>query len=125
VPLTALQLTQNVLQYAEHGGSCCGIYHIHSFPAYLPTGATLDCRKRIIEAAVANCLAEYEDNDDYFTEDAFNEDSWKMAIECVLTNRQLPDWQEALEAVGFKLVFSWDNSNSGNTCNMFVKGTNQ
>lgn len=125
MPLTALQLTQNALGYAEHGGGCCGIYHIHGFGFIDSLSPTLDCRKRIIEKAVADCIADYDGNTDIFTGEDCDEDSWQMAIECILVNSQLPGWQEALEACGFTMVKSWDNSNSGNTCNMFIKGTNQ
>jgi hypothetical protein len=56
----------------EHGGGCCGIVHLHSFPtaASLDAGTnrlkdvTVDQRVEWIKTAIAQIVTNYTDDDD-------------------------------------------------------------
>ena len=105
-----------------HGGSCCGINHIWDFPAGYSFSATIAEKVEFIRQAVSNCLRQYADNRDRFYGE-FDEDKWHMAIEVVLVSGQLSTWQEALLEVGFTRIYEFPNSNSGNTCYIFMLTT--
>ncbi len=104
-----------------HGGACCGIRHIYSFPIVT---ATIAEKVEWIKVAVKACVNVYDENTDLYNLSSHNTDAWQMLIEVVLIGNQLPCWQEALLEVGFKLISMFRNSNSGNTCYVFHLGTN-
>lgn len=105
------------LMVDEHGGSCCGIQHIHNFYSL---GETLMLSDKIkeINNAINDVIDEYDQ------EDRLDEGCWRAGCEIVLASYQLSDWREAVEAVGFKEVFSFINSNSDNRCHVFYFATN-
>jgi hypothetical protein len=99
-----------------HGGSCCGIKHIHEFPTGgLPNQWSLEQRLGWINKAVVEAVEHCGSYDDEFD----SESAWHVACEVVLIDEQLPHWEEALKQVGFKEVFSFLNDNSGNICHVF------
>ncbi len=123
----------------EHGGNCCGIQHLHTFPTLansppLTKIATLEKRVEWIKAGIAAAIDHYDTADDCDCYDEDGEcqgectsdrsDTWQCAIEVVLTPNQVEEWRESLEACGFKEVFSFHNSNSGNRCHVFFLETN-
>ena len=89
-----------VIKY--HGGSCCGIRHIHAFTGH----ETAEDIERLMKSASvrhgkATCIL----------------------VEVVLTNSQCKKKDGYLPALlqqlGFKLVTRFKNINSGNICNVF------
>jgi hypothetical protein len=113
-----MKLTNGVygLTHDAHGGGCCGITHLSEFPVAPQTeSATVGEKVRWIRGAVEELVeSEYDE-----ACDSAHPEKWRCAVEAVLTDQQLPCWREALEVVGFRLVVSFVNDNSGNTCNVF------
>jgi hypothetical protein len=103
------------LDIEEHGGECCGMRHLHGFP---DNEATPEERENWLKNAVFNCIESYGDAEDV-------EHLWRSCIEVVLNEHQLSDWCAILEKQGFKQVFSFLNSNSGNECHVFMLETNR
>lgn len=107
----------------EHGGGCCGIIHLHEFPTgyQVPAAERDEFLKRQLQRVLdsrptggCDCGdCDYIEPGDFIT-----------GIECVLADVQMGVWAEVLEANGFKNVFSFHNSNSGNECNVFYLAQN-
>lgn len=96
-----------------HGGQCCGIQHLYYFPSIF--GVELEERVKWIQAAcmqAVDCVAERG----MFLPDR---DNWQCAVELVLNNEQFVEWEPAVLAAGFKQVYEFLNSNSGNTCRVY------
>lgn len=114
----------NGLFVDEHGGQCCGIQHLYHFPSIF--GVELEDRVKWIRAACMQAVDNY-DIDDCDFEDCVAErgmflpdrDNWQCAVEVVLNNHQFEEWEPALLAAGFKQVYEFLNSNSGNTCRVY------
>lgn len=106
------------LYIEEHGGSCCGIRHLYYFPSIF--GVELEERVKWIRAACMQAVDNY-DIDDCDCEDCVAEhrDNWQCAVELVLNNEQFGEWEPAVLAAGFKQVYEFKNSNSGNTCRVY------
>lgn len=99
----------------DHGGACCGLSHLHEFPAR----ADIDLVKRKIERE----LVELSRAAAYDYEGADEKIPWKVfghAIEVVLTDAQMQVWSQDLKKFGFKLCYRWKNDNSGNHCNLLM-----
>lgn len=115
-------LDRYVLSAAKHGGHCCGILHLHSFPLFGNDTVSLTERTAWVQRRVTSAVAaEYQCTDSEC--DCDQDDPWKCGIEVVLNDSQQPQWKEALEIVGFKEVFSFHNSNSGNRCYVYFLET--
>lgn len=123
------------LQVATHGGNCCGAKHIHTFPYddVLTAAWSLEQRIGWINSAVEECI--YQTNydacgcGDTDCEDCASDKSditkWHVLCEVILNESQTVEWQESLEACGFKKVFSFLNSNTDNQCYLFLKETGE
>ena len=112
-----------------HGGDCCGMTHIHGFPyTERMDELSLEDKVSLINAVMRNRLIIE------FSEDPDDEDERRWAIkeiedyhkcfEVVLIREQLAHWEEALITAGFNRVFSFENSNTGNQCHVFLTETN-
>ncbi len=99
-----------------HGGFCCGITHLYNFPS---TGVSEASRADKIAKWVAAAKKVYKDDGAKVGPD------WHSAIEAVINEIQLDNWRKPLEANGFKEVFSFHNSNSGNRCYVFYLETGE
>lgn len=95
-----------------HGGSCCGISHIYSFPRFNPKGP-----------GSANCITNADEAErrirylisKYWTDSSrrLSEDKNRL-YEAVLQNSQRAEWEPVLLKIGFELVTKFKNTNSGN-----------
>lgn len=110
------------MRKTPHGGECCGIWHIHGM-GIGPTAVENIGRQRITKEERLRELIQsldgeiiYDDDDDINDTTTYNNDRVK---EVVLADYQLAGWQDKLIEMGFKLVASFLNSNSGNTCYVF------
>lgn len=98
-----------------HGGSCCGIKHLHNFCNIChlsKDGIKKEITRKIEEI---NCTGEY---DEYHEPDH----NACFLYEAVLTSGQLkayPNIKEALDEMDFKEVNKFKNVNSNNTCHIF------
>ncbi len=110
-----------------HGGECCGIHHIYSFPSIY--GVELKERVGWIRAAcmeavdnydIETCGCGWDDCEDCEADkNRTPPEEWQCAVEVVLNNCQFEEWEPALLAAGFKQVYEFLNSNSGNTCRVY------
>jgi hypothetical protein len=90
----------NLLRIDSHGGSCCGIRHIHCFYSV----GRLSVEEIKIELA-----------------DAVRRAGSAGVYEVVLTNSQMKNKRtvDALQEFGFELVSRFKNPNSSSICNVF------
>lgn len=100
-----------------HGGECCGIHHINNFPSIY--AVELEERVRWIRAACMEAVDDYDDACDCSDCVAERGGLWQCAVEVVLNNHQFEEWEPALLAAGFKQVYEFKNSNTGNTCRVY------
>lgn len=124
-----MKLTDNFygLYVKEHGGSCCGIQHLYYFPSIF--GVELEERVKWIQAACREavdnyqqdtCGCDYEDCEDCEADKYRTPpEEWQCAVEIVLNNEQFGEWEPAVLAAGFKQVYEFKNSNTGNTCRVY------
>lgn len=111
------------LRTPDHGGQCCGMTHIHTFPSI---DATVEQKAEWINKAIDNKIAGMVcDDEDCFCDQPKYADEVRHCFEVVLAESQLSGWCEALEKVGFKQVYSFLNTNSGNECSVFLFETNR
>lgn len=100
------------MQFRSHGGQCCGIVHIYNME--WPGGndghanALNLLNKKITEVlsrryGVVNGRAYWGSK------------PWNCLIEVVINRYQYVKWAPVLVERGFKLVTTFDNSNSGGT----------
>ena len=82
---------------SNHGGSCCGVKHLHSFHSPLNFAAGDMGQLREMVSRVKKGIS----------------------IEVVLTDTQSALWAPSLVKIGFKPVFRFRNSNSGNRLTVF------
>lgn len=121
----------------EHGGSCCGIHHVFEFPSTRGTNGAESVKDPTnaegegwLRSAIEDILEDYYQGDEDDTSDDMDRNhhhhmkTWRTGIECVLADYQLKVWKPHLEKVGFKQVFTFHNSNSGNNCTVFYYETN-
>lgn len=102
----------------EHGGGCCGVKHISGFPFISSNAKTIVKQKiALVKDAVDKAIDRYEHYEEGASKNS--RENWTCAINVVLIDSQLEQWQTAVEAVGFKHVLRFKNSNSGNYCNVF------
>lgn len=94
----------------DHGGNCCGIKHLFYFPADYNGD-----RDAFLKSELEG-ICEYFDN---YDDEDYSPDTWQGAVEVVLASYQLEEWRKVVEDYGFKEVFSFHNSNSGNRCHVF------
>lgn len=124
-----------MIKNEDHGGGCCGIMHLFSFDGIAVNGETHDSKVARVKVAVEKAIDTYDMDPDCFCDEEFrddvcdcdvkdNRDEWRCAVEAVLAGYQLASWRSPLEECGFKEVFSFHNSNSGNRCHVFYLETN-
>lgn len=109
----------------EHGGNCCGIQHIYSFPSIF--GVELEERVGWIRRACDEAVKQYDVEGACTCLDCMRQRSgilptfntWQCAVELVLNHEQFGEWEPAVLAAGFKQVYEFKNSNSGNTCRVY------
>lgn len=82
---------------SNHGGSCCGVKHLHSFrtPLNFTMGHMTQLRQMVSRVRQGT------------------------SIEVVLTDTQSALWAPSLVKIGFKPVFRFRNSNSGRLLTVF------
>lgn len=120
----------NGLYIERHGGGCCGVNHLYGFPSLTDAKYAVNDDKRVewIKLALENVVidnydvCECENCDGDCGYPASN--TFKCAIEVILSAGQLAEWRGPLETSGFKEVFDFYNSNSGNQCHVFYLQTN-
>lgn len=82
-----------------HGGGCCGILHISDFPdPDLEEGRVDALSEKVKE--IKSFWGKYRSDE-------------SVLIEAVLTQSQASQWHHHLEELGFKVVNSFRNTNSG------------
>lgn len=112
------------MRKTAHGGECCGIWHIHDM-GMSPNNNDVNGRQRITKEERLRELIESLDGEviysDFDDEDDDNDRTYNngRVKEVVLADYQLDGWQDKLIEMGFKLVASFLNSNSGNVCYVF------
>jgi hypothetical protein len=122
-----------------HGGRCCGISHIHTFPRY--PDDIINARPRKTAAEIKETWAVLPQTS-LFANDELPEQTAEARfkrlvylaqngdgvlsfgrpqgiLEVVLTSKQAETWREVVEAEGFKEVTAARNSNSGNVIHVF------
>ena len=122
----------------DHGGSCCGISHLHGFPVkgapagkiiyydenrnYIVGGRNTEPEKVWDEERVATRLKSLMQHTVRVVSDCDEDEDCKgftHLFEVVLAGNQIDDWRSAVEAAGFRQVNEFLNSNSGNDCYVF------
>jgi hypothetical protein len=117
------------LEREEHGGGCCGITHLYNFP--FGDTHSLEQKKAGLQKEIDYAVMRHRYADDWIERREDGEDDidiakdWRHAIEVILNEHQLQHWNDVLEAVGFKQVFSFLNNNSGNECFVYYLETNR
>lgn len=109
------------MEVADHNGNCCGMNHLSNFPpaSFFRNPPSLDRQVELIQAAVTGVLDNYDvDSDEHGL-------IWRCGVEIILNNHQLDFWRPAVVAAGFKEVFDFYNSNSGNRCYVFLMETQE
>lgn len=114
--------------YEKHGGNCCGVFHIFDFPENPKwrKGATA---QTWLKDTIENGRA--AQHDVYYRWGGEDSDTWveddeaTYAVEAVLAQYQLAAWEPILIAAGFKMVLSFNNTNSGNDCFIFLGITSE
>ncbi len=103
------------MSYEYHGGYCCGISHVHSFPPRADSNW--------LDREMARAVEEIEEKNRLYVEEGLRQ-MWRgkfgHAIEVCLTDDQMIVWAETLKKKGFKLGLRWLNDNSGNYCNLLT-----
>lgn len=121
------------MSHDKHGGGCCGMFHIHSFPASMPFAVMktpADFIKREVKAGIVANYEAYYESEDCGCEccdngpDAGPEDM-EYVCDAVLAEYQYYLWKQPLLDAGFKLVGSFTNSNSTNECSIFHLNTKE
>lgn len=118
------------MEYNEHGGCCCGMSHIYSFPHAEDKGinALGNLIKEGIEEIEESRLRSLKEEGDEDGEEVLDA-PWKVfghLIEVVLTDWQMSSgWSSVLKEKGFKLGPRWFNDNSGNYCNLLTYQTKE
>lgn len=117
--------------YSHHGGGCCGVFHVHDLPTRFAKNSSP--KKWLNEAVTAGrnnqysryydapCTCSSCDDDRDFTD---KEDA-VYAVDIILADYPMDTWEEVLLAAGFKMVLSFNNTNSGNDCYIFVGVTSE
>lgn len=110
------------MEIEDHGGGCCGIYHVQDFFSY-HNEDDLENAVEEINAPRTDCYClECEELNERL-------ESHSFAVEAILTDDQLEErdgyWSKALKKAGFILTVRWLNPNSGNYCNQFVLCDNE
>lgn len=93
----------------HHGGSCCGISHIYSFPRFMPSGTDSRYIKNADEAEmrVRFLISKYwADSSRKLTKDK------NRLYEAVLEEKQRKQWEPVLLNIGFECVSEFTNTNS-------------
>lgn len=103
--------------YSAHGGDCCGRAHLYN----LPGTHNLPTLKDRVEKLRSEIRRHFPD---HLTEN-YVKRKHGVVIEIVAAGDQIPKWDEALRAVGFKRVCTWRNSNSGNKCISYMQATHR
>lgn len=107
----------------DHGGKCCGVKHLHSFPEFADRDdPTAERKVEWVKKACADAI----DMTDYDDEDFDEEDqvgrraSWHVAVEVILSENQWEQWEKVVLAAGFKAVYDFVNSNTDNVCRVYL-----
>ena len=109
------------LDVGNHGGYCCGMRHLFNFPLQTEPNEFSQEEKTIwLAEAIERCISSFENDDN-----SGELDDWRCCIEVTLAEYQLTEWCRTLEEAGFKQVYSFLNSNSGNECHVFLLETNR
>lgn len=111
----------------EHGGQCCGIQHLYHFPSIYGVEPEervgwirKACTNAVEQYDIIQCGCDWDDCEDCEADkDRTPPDKWQCAVELVLNNEQFVEWEPAVLAAGFKQVYEFLNSNSGNTCRVY------
>lgn len=82
----------------RHGGNCCGISHIYRFVDYNPSKEQVTDVEREVKSWIRR--------------------NPSRLLEACLTESQMGFWAPTLQALGFKIVNRFVNSNSYNTVNV-------
>lgn len=98
--------------WEEHGGGCCGAFHIRDFQR--------GTEKKSIENEIADARGTIFEEDAPVTDSGDRVHGGNYLCECILTNQQLRVHRESLKEIGFKRVAVWRNPNTGNVLNMLV-----
>jgi hypothetical protein len=101
-----------MMTFEDHGGGCCGIRHISEFPddedlrdEFNVSRVKLEHKLKLIDCHVQRCIKDQGDKG--------------VAVEAVLAKYQFRFWERALQRYGFRKVFEFLNSNSGNICRVY------
>lgn len=116
---------------SHHGGGCCGVFHVHDFPSDFHGHASGMNQKKWLKTAVEAGREKqhghyYEGPCDCGEDGCSYEGDYVdsvdavYAVDVVLADYQMDMWEETLTAAGFKMVLSFENTNSGNTCYIFL-----
>ena len=118
----------------EHGGGCCGITHIHTFPTYneYSNGRerkyyTNEQLEELFISSIDSIIGEFHEENDYWDDvDSSSSDRLEDGahlIEVVLNEHQARwddyFWMKVLKHRGFTLVNTFVNTNSDNCCYVF------
>lgn len=132
--------------FDSHGGECCGVTHVHSFPGsrrndttgrvepFTPETAKIEV-EAIAERIRQKSKERFADEDDGYDEDCdcsdcvaarrraenrTDDETWGHLFECVLAGHQIPTWENPLKEAGWVEARRWINDNSGNECVMLT-----
>lgn len=102
------------LDYSAHGGRTCGRSHLFSFHTGRWARST---RVRIIKDGIEQAInANYSPH--YGCREKFSH-----CIEVCLTDFQAKQWEQPLFDCGFKLVYQFKNSKTGNNVRVYLLTT--
>lgn len=113
------------LNYTQHGGGCCGIYHLYGFdevdlddPWGEPKGTEITFSDKIEVINYYLNIITADHGAPYGSEK-------HLCIEVVLANFQWKEWERAIQRCGFKKKLEFLNSNSQNQCRIYLLAVNQ
>lgn len=110
----------NTLRTAHHAGDCCGISSVYEFPVLSSEYSDKD-RMEMIQLAIEKAVRLNYNKFNLLGGSGL--ENRRHCIEVVLIAAQVTAWEDALIACGFVEVFEFFNSNSKNTCHVFMMET--
>lgn len=117
--------------YSHHGGGCCGVFHVHDLPTSFDDKDknAKGWLKRNVEKGRDRQYGRYYEGPDCDCDDCnrgiISSDDAVYAVDIVLADYQMDCWEDVLLAAGFKMVLTFNNTNSGNDCYIFVGVTSE
>ncbi len=114
------------MEYATHGGGCCGAGHVYKLGTDVNIGDLIDSINSRIQNVRSGATRAWETGDRGYTQGggtirSMEEEPvrWKgrdfgHLIEITLTDNQVKVWKKVLKEVGFVFHRRWFNDNSGN-----------